>query len=56
MKIASQFSTFGKIQDAGRMVKVVILRHNGTDVVVRPLYQFDRVIALNAKDVFEMFE
>lgn len=54
-KQASQFSTFGKILENGRMVNVVIIRHNGTDVVVRPIHEFHRVIALNAKDVFERF-
>lgn len=53
MKLADQFATFGKIMESGRMVKVVILRHDGTRVTVRPVHEFNRVIALSAKEVFE---
>lgn len=57
MKQASQFSTFGKILEDGRIVNVVVLRNDGRDAVVRPLGpNRNRVIALPANQVFERFE
>lgn len=53
MNIASQYSTIGYIMEDGKPVKVIILRHDGENVVVRKLGEFKKVIALNANAVFE---
>jgi len=53
MNQASQYSTIGYIMDYGNLVKVVILRHDGKNVIVRRLGEFNKVIVLNANEVFE---